>query len=51
MLQGRLYKRANDKHGEPLEVLQEGKIKEVLQQVYQEDHLGVNNTWCSGITY
>jgi hypothetical protein len=45
MLQWRLYRRANDKHGEPLEVLRKGNIKQVLQQVYQEGHFGVNNTW------
>jgi len=45
IIQGRLYKKANNKHGEPLEVLHEGNIKEVLNQVHQEGHFGVNNTW------
>lgn len=37
--------KANNKHGEELEVLHERKMKKMLMQVRREGHFGANNAW------
>ncbi|KAG1300383.1 hypothetical protein G6F62_006847 [Rhizopus arrhizus] len=43
--QGRLFTHVDPKEQNPLELLHEGNIKEVITQVHKEGHGGINNTW------
>ncbi|KAG1140938.1 hypothetical protein G6F37_012897 [Rhizopus arrhizus] len=45
ILSGKLYSRVNPKQENPLELLHEGNLPEVIKQIHQEGHLGINNTW------
>lgn len=41
----KLYKKSKLERGDPMEVLHQGNIEEVLKQIHNEGHFGVNNTW------
>jgi hypothetical protein len=45
VIHGKLHKKSTLARGDPLEVLHQGNIDEVLIQIHKEGHFGVNNTW------
>lgn len=45
LFKGILFTRPKNHEEEPLEVLHDGNIEEVIKFVHSEGHVGINNTW------